>query len=92
MPFRFPLSQPQTPQELFERVRELLPQLEMPIIANKEIGVTETAIAHGLNQVPRMAIPFPHCLVTACETRSPDNRNVYVRAVVPCVANILVIR
>ena len=92
MPFRFSTQPPKTLLELFERIRELLPQLEIPILFNCEVGTDETAIAHGLKQVPRMAIPFTHCLAPACETRAPDAQNVYVRAAVLCVANIMVIR
>lgn len=92
MEFRFSTQPPKTLLELHERIRELLPQLAPLILRNYEVGVTETAIAHGLKQTPQMAIPFTHNLSPACECRFPDERNVYVRAAVPCVCNILVIR
>lgn len=91
MPFRFPKRPPRDATELYEWIRELLPQLEPIILYNCEVGTDVTAIAHGLNFVPRLAAPVPHCIAIVCETKAPDAHNIYLRASNLCVVNVRVI-
>lgn len=91
MAFRFATSSPRTLEELFQRIRELLPQLEPRVMADVEVGTQTTAIAHGLQGVPRFYALKPHCLAMWCEAKIPDTKNVYVRASNLVVCDLLVI-
>lgn len=87
--FRFPVSIPKTLGELFERIRELLPQLEARVLPNRLIGTTETKIAHGLKSTPVFVVPsHPHCIAVVKETRRPDQEFIYLKATNPCVVNV----
>jgi hypothetical protein len=91
--FRFSLQPPKTLLELFERLRELLPQLERKVFLNVEIQTTETRVAHGLNYTPKVCLPpTSHCLAMVCESRPPDSKYVYLRASNKCVADIELVK
>lgn len=93
MPFRFSLQPPKTLLELFERLRELLPQLERKVLLNVEIQTTETRVAHGLSYTPKVCLPpTSHCLAMVCESQPPDSKYVYLRASNKCVADIELVR
>ena len=92
MAFRFSLQPPKTLQELFERVRDLLPQVEVKVLASREIDTSETPIAHGLRQVPIFVCPgSPHSISIIRKTRSPDSQCIYLRAAKKVVADIWVV-
>jgi hypothetical protein len=92
MTFRFPTHPPSSLLELFQWVRDLLPQLEPKIIKNMEIGTNETAVAHGLKSVPRfVSHSTPDCLVRIRQTKPPDAKNIYFRASTLCVVDVWVI-
>jgi hypothetical protein len=88
---RFATSVPKTLEELYERIRELLPQIEPKVITNMEIGTSETAVAHGLPFVPGYAFLIPHSCTMWCHTRFPDSKNAYFRAKNPVVADVVII-
>lgn len=92
MPLRFPLSPPRDVPELFERIRELLPQLEPKIVRNVQVNVEETAIAHGMKTVPQVVRAWaPHCLAMVCESRQADAKHIYLRASNVCVCNVEIV-
>jgi hypothetical protein len=92
MAFRFPTQPPKTLMELFDRLRELLPQVEVKVLASREIGTTETPIAHGLRQVPIFVrTSNPHCLAVIRKTKNPDDKCVYLRATNKVVADVWVV-
>jgi hypothetical protein len=93
MAFRFSLQPPKSLLELFERIRELLPQLEPLVLQNVEIETTITAIAHGLGATPRLVrASTPHCLALVCQAAPSDNRCIYLRASNKCVVDVEIIR
>jgi len=54
------------------------------------IGTAETRIAHGLNAVPSGWIAVaPSDLATVCQTKSPDNGYLYLKASVAITARIM---
>jgi hypothetical protein len=93
MGFRYPTSRCRSLPELEDRVRELVRQLEPVILENRIIETTETAVAHGLGEVPGwIGWDPPHCVAVVRQTRAPDHRNVYLRATTRCVVNVRVLR
>lgn len=93
MAFRFPSRPPRNLQELHQWLLELLPQLETKVLYNVRVDIAETAIAHGLGEVPAVVRqPITHCLSDVRQTRPPDAKNIYLRSVVPTVMNIEVVR
>ena len=91
MALRFSLAPPKTLLELFERIRELLPQLEPKVLHDIPVATTETAVAHGLGYTPQVVYPpLPHCLTIVCQERPPDDKNIYLRASVDCVCDVRV--
>ena len=94
MAFRFSLVPPSSLLELFERVRELLPQIgpASTIIPNVEVGIEETAIAHGLGSAPSMVrTSTPHCLAIVGQTRQADIKCIYLHASNLCVVDVEVL-
>ena len=86
---RFPTHPPQTLQELFERVRDVVRQLETKELRNVEVETTETAVAHGLGHVPSwVGMPIPHCLSLVRQTKRPDDKCIYLRASNKCVVHV----
>jgi hypothetical protein len=93
MAFRYPTSRCRSLPELEDRVRELVRQLEPVVLENRIVETTETAIAHGLGEVPGwVGWDPPHCVSIVRQTRAPDHRNIYLRAVKRCVINVRVLR
>jgi hypothetical protein len=89
MAFRFSLQPPKTLLELFERIRELLPQLEPRVLENVQVNTTTTTIAHGLPYVPKIPrAPLPNCLAIVCQARPADSTYIYLRASNKCVVNV----
>jgi len=85
----FPTSIPQTLRELYERVMELVPQVERNVLVNVIVETTETAIAHGLSAVPRIILPgAPHCIAVIRQTKDADKKCIYLKATNQCVVNI----
>ena len=93
MALRYPKEPPKTVGELSAQTRDLASQLDkiFTVIRDQEVGTTETAIAHGLGFVPKMAHVTPHCLAMVCQTKAPDTKSVYLRASNLCVCDIWVI-
>lgn len=89
MAFRFSLQPPKTLLELFERIRELLPQLEPRVLENVQVNVTTTTIAHGLPYVPKVIrSSLPNCLAIVCQAQPADSKYIYLRASNKCVVNV----
>jgi len=89
MLLRFPTSPPKTLLELFERLRELVRQVERKILVNVIVETSETEIAHGLGVVPRIILPgAPHCIALIKQTRDADKTCIYLKASIRCVVNI----
>ena len=87
--FRFPVSVPASLSELFERIRELLPQLELKVLPNRPVGTTETVIAHGLKSTPVFVVTGnPHCIAIVKETRRANGKHIYLKATNACVVNV----
>jgi hypothetical protein len=93
MPFRFSLQPPKDLLDLFGRIRDLLPQLEPKILANVPVGVTVTAIAHGMRATPRFVrASSPHCLALVRQEKPADEQNIYLRASNECVVDVELVR
>ena len=91
MYFRFSLSPPKTLDELFQRIRELLPQLEPKVLHDVTVRTTTTTVAHGLGYTPQIVYPpIPHCLALVCQDQPPDKDNIYLRASNLCVCDVRV--
>jgi hypothetical protein len=93
MPFRFSSQPPKSLGELFERLRDLLPQLDPVVLHNIQVNTTITTVAHGQKSTPKMWKPgAPHCLAIVAEAAPMDSKNIYLRASNKCVVDIEVIR
>jgi hypothetical protein len=91
MPFRFPHREPRDAKELYQWLRELLPELEIRVLENCEVGTTTTPIAHGLGMVPFFVrCSTPHCIALVRQVKKADNKNVYLRATNACVVDVFV--
>lgn len=93
MNFRFSLQPPKTLLELFERIRELLPQLDPWVLENVEVETTITAIAHGMGSVPTFFDIGPsHCLALVAKAAASDSKCIYLRASNKCVVDVRIHR
>jgi hypothetical protein len=91
MAFRFPIRIPKTLDEMFGWLRELLPQLEIKVLKDRQIETTTTAIAHGLGSVPVFVrTSNPHCISIIRKAKAPDKNCVYLRATNKVVADVWV--
>lgn len=91
MALRFPQRQPRDAAELYQWLRELLPDLEIKVVENCEIGTQETIVAHGLGSVPFFVrCSTPHCISVVRQTRKADSHNVYLRSTNRCVVDVFV--
>ena len=87
--FRFSLQPLTSLQDLFGRIRDLLPQLEPKILKDIPVTTDITPVAHGLNRAPRVVRqPVPHCLAMVCQAQPPDDHNIYLRASNLCVCDV----
>ena len=93
MGYRFPTSVPTSLPDMWERLRELVHQLEPVVLRNVAIATTETAVAHGLREVPGwVGWDPPHCIAIVKQTKDPDKDCVYLKATNACVINVYVVR
>jgi hypothetical protein len=89
----FPRTPVGTLGELWSAIIALLPQLGRRPVVRKDqaIAATETAVAHGLGFVPKMAIPVGQANVACWRSRVPDSRCVYLIAASAVTVDVVII-
>ena len=86
----FPTQPARTLPELEQKLFKLVPQLELWMVEDMEVGITSTAIAHGLPATPRFVFPVSQSLTPVCKAGPPDSKHIYLRAAAPCVCDVWV--
>ena len=99
MAFRFPKVPPKSLLELFQWIRDLLPQLEPKFIYDIQVQATVdqanpviTTVCHGLKNPPSFVrVSLPDCEAFVCFAKEADSRNIYLRASNLCVVSVEIV-